>query len=59
MDRRTYFSLDLPDAEAALKLAEKICAHVAGPVTVADDQGNLIASLSHGNKKAVLSPKVQ
>jgi hypothetical protein len=44
--KNTYFSVELPDAEAAVKLAKQIAERTVGPVIVADDDGNLIGSFS-------------
>jgi hypothetical protein len=42
----TCFSLELPDAEAALTIAKQIATRTSGPVTVADEDGNSIRTVS-------------
>jgi uncharacterized protein GlcG (DUF336 family) len=46
VSNRTYISLDLPNAAAALAVAQKIANQKVAPVTVVDDDGNVIASVS-------------
>ena len=51
VSNRTYISLDLPNAAAALAVAQKIADQTAAPVTVADDDGNVIASVSADSRR--------
>jgi hypothetical protein len=44
--KRTYFSLELPDAGTALTIAKQIATRTSGPVTVADEDGNVIGTAS-------------
>jgi hypothetical protein len=51
VSNRTYISLDLPNAAAALAVAQKIANQKVAPVTVVDDDGNVIASVSADSRR--------